>query len=279
MTKQTGLIQKATTDSGKANAVARPIDKLKNILAAQSVKEQFESVLKENSGAFVASIIDLYNTDKTLQMCDPKNVVMEALKAASLKLPINKQLGFAWIVPYRDGKTGQYIPTFQLGYKGYVQLCMRTGAYKYINADVVYEGELVKHDKLTGEIEIDPEKRTGDKKVGYFAFIETLNGFRKTLYMSVEEVTKHAQQYSKSYGNKNSVWATDFDAMALKTCLRLLLSKYGVMSVEMQRAYIEDSADTVALADERIADDTFDGEVIEAEAVEVADIPEEAAES
>jgi recombination protein RecT len=279
MAKQTGLIQKATTDSGKTNAVARPIDKLKNILAAQSVKEQFESVLKENSGAFVASIIDLYNTDKTLQMCDPKNVVMEALKAASLKLPINKQLGFSWIVPYRDGKSGQYIPTFQLGYKGYIQLCMRTGAYKYINADVVYEGELVKHDKLTGEIEIDPEKRTGDKKVGYFAFIETLNGFRKTLYMTVEEVTKHAQQYSKSYSSKNSVWATDFDAMALKTCLRLLLSKYGIMSVEMQRAYIEDSADTVALADERIADDSFDGEVIEAEAVEVTDMPEEAAES
>ena len=276
MSKQTGLIQQATTN-GKT-AVAKPIDKLKNILAAQSVQEQFQSVLKENAGAFVASIIDLYNTDKTLQMCEPKNVVMEALKAASLKLPINKQLGFAWIVPYRDGRTGQYIPTFQLGYKGYVQLCMRTGAYRYINADVVYEGELVKHDKLTGEIEIDPSKRASDQKVGYFAFIETLNGFRKTLYMTVEEVTKHAQQYSKSYGNKNSVWATDFDAMALKTCLRLLLSKYGIMSVEMQRAYIEDSADSIALADERIADDTFEGDVIEAEAVEVTDMPEEAAE-
>ena len=274
MSKQTGLIQKATKTNEESKALARPIDKLKHILAAQSVQEQFQSVLKENAGAFVASIIDLYNTDKTLQMCDPKNVVMEALKAASLKLPINKQLGFAWIVPYRDGRTGQYIPTFQLGYKGYVQLCMRTGAYKYINADVVYEGELIKHDKLTGEIEIDPEKRISDKKVGYFAFIETLNGFRKTLYMTVEEVIKHAEQYSKSYGDKSSVWATDFDAMALKTCLRLLLSKYGIMSVEMQQAYIQDSADSVALADERIADDTddtFEGDVIEAEAVEVAE--------
>lgn len=260
MASQKGLIQQATTN-GKT-AVARPIDKLKNILAAQSVKEQFESVLKENAGAFVASIIDLYNTDRTLQMCDPKNVVMEALKAASLKLPINKQLGFAWIVPYRDGRTGQYIPTFQLGYKGYIQLCMRTGAYRYINADVVYEGELIKCDKLTGEIEIDPSQRTSDKKVGYFAFIETLNGFRKTLYMTVEEVTKHAQQYSKSYSSKNSVWATDFDAMALKTCLRLLLSKYGIMSVEMQRAYIEDSSDVISLADEAIE---ADGDVFEVE--------------
>jgi len=265
MANQKGLIQQATKQESKTTALTRPIDKLKNILAAQSVQEQFQSVLKENAGAFVASIIDLYNTDRTLQMCDPKNVVMEALKAASLKLPINKQLGFAWIVPYRDSKTGQYIPTFQLGYKGYVQLCMRTGAYRYINADVVYEGELVKCDKLTGEIEIDPSKRTSDKKIGYFAFIETLNGFRKTLYMTVEEVTKHAQQYSKSYSSKNSVWATDFDAMALKTCLRLLLSKYGIMSVEMQRAYIEDSSDVISLADEAIEDT---GEVLEIETVE-----------
>ncbi len=154
--------------------------------------------------------------------------------------------------------------------KGYIQLCMRTGAYRYINADVVYEGELVKNDKLTGEIEIDPSQRTSDKKVGYFAFIETLNGFRKTLYMTVEEVTKHAQQYSKSYSSKNSVWATDFDAMALKTCLRLLLSKYGIMSVEMQRAYVVDSADTVGLADEAMQDE---GNVLEVEA-DVIEEPE-----
>ena len=271
MATQKGLIQKATKTNKESNALARPIDKLKHILAAQSVQEQFQSVLKENAGAFVASIIDLYNTDRTLQLCDPKNVVMEALKAASLKLPINKQLGFAWIVPYRDGRTGQYIPTFQLGYKGYIQLCMRTGAYRYINADVVYEGELVKQDKLTGEIEIDPEQRKSDKKIGYFAFIETLNGFRKTLYMSVDEVTKHAQQFSKSFNSKNSVWASDFDAMALKTCLRLLLSKYGVMSVEMQRAYIEDSTDTVYLADEAIVaeeDEAIVANILEAEVIE-----------
>lgn len=259
----TGLIQTAVSANNgvPAKASQRPIDRLKSILYAESVQEQFRNVLAENAGAFVASIIDLYNTDKYLQACDPRAVVMEALKAASLKLPINKQLGFAWIVPYKDNKTGQYIPVFELGYKGYIQLCMRTGAYRYINADVVYEGELVKKDKLTGEIEIDPNQRKSDKKIGYFAFIETLNGFRKSLYMSVEEITKHAQRYSKSYGSSNSAWATDFDAMALKTCLRLLLSKYGVMSVEMQRAYIEDSKETVALADSVISG----GEVIDAE--------------
>lgn len=260
-----GLIQRATqekSNGGETKAV-KPIEKLKSILYADSVQEQFRNVLKENAGAFVASIIDLYNTDKTLQACDPKAVVMEALKAASLKLPINKQLGFAYIIPYKDGKTGQYVPTFQLGYKGYIQLAMRTGAYKYINADVVYEGELVKYDKLTGEIEIDPSKRVSDKKIGYFAYIETLNGFRKTLYMSIEEVTKHAQRYSKSYGSKNSVWATDFDAMALKTVLRLLLSKYGIMSIEMQTAIAEDMVDA--------ADRAIKGEEIEEETAIEAD--------
>lgn len=260
-----GLIQRATqekSNGGETKAV-KPIEKLKSILYADSVQEQFRNVLKENAGAFVASIIDLYNTDKTLQACDPKAVVMEALKAASLKLPINKQLGFAYIIPYKDGKTGQYVPTFQLGYKGYIQLAMRTGAYKYINADVVYEGELVKYDKLTGEIEIDPSKRVSDKKIGYFAYIETLNGFRKTLYMTVEEVTKHAERYSKSFGNKNSVWTTDFDAMALKTVLRLLLNKYGIMSIEMQTAIAEDVVDAAdrAIKGEEIEEET----VIEAE--------------
>lgn len=118
MTQNKGLIRKATANA-KTDAVAKatpakPIERLKAILFTESVQEQFNNVLKENSGAFLASIIDLYNTDKYLQACDPKLVVMEALKAASLKLPINKQLGFSWIVPYKD-KTGQYIPVFQIG--------------------------------------------------------------------------------------------------------------------------------------------------------------------
>ena len=262
-----GLIQQAA--GSRTPAVAKPIDKLKAILSVDSVQEQFRSVLAENSGAFVASIIDLYNTDKYLQACDPTAVVMEALKAASLKLPINKQLGFSWIVPYK--KDGKQLPTFQIGYKGYIQLAMRTGAYRYINSDVVYEGELASQDKLTGEIEIDPASRISDKKIGYFAFIETLNGFRKTIYMTMGEVTAHAKKYSKSFGHQSSAWTTDFDAMALKTCLRLLLSKYGIMSVEMQKAYVDDvSGDTVGLADDVLAGAPTDdsGDVIDVEAVE-----------
>lgn len=247
------------------NKSLRPIDRLKSILNADSVQEQFKNVLGENAGAFVASVIDLYNTDANLRLCDPSKVVMEALKAASLKLPINKQLGFAWIVPYKD-KSGEYIPTFQLGYKGYIQLALRTGAYRYINADVVYEGELVRRDRLTGEIEIDPDARTSDKVVGYFAFLETLNGFRKTVYMTVDEVRRHAERFSKSYRNPSSPWHTDFDSMAMKTCMRQLLSRYGIMSIELQRAYIEDSADVTGLADAAIAgEEQADGDAIDAD--------------
>lgn len=234
MATNKNIIQNAVQNGVQAQKpiASRPIDRLKSILNAESVQEQFRNVLKENSGAFLASIIDLYNNDTYLQACDPKMVVMEALKAASLMLPLNKQLGFSFLVPYKD-KNGNFIPTFQIGYKGYIQLAMRTSVYKIINTDIVYEGELVKFDKLTGEIVIDASQKISDKKIGYFAYFETINGFRKTIYKTVDEIIQHAKKYSKSYGTQYSPWQTDFDAMALKTCLRILISKYGIMSVEL----------------------------------------------
>lgn len=274
MAQNTGIIRQAASNKLASNEKTRPIDRLKAILAAESVQEQFRNVLKENAGAFIASIIDLYNTDPYLQACDPKDVVMEALKAASLKLPINKQLGFAWIVPYKDRKTGKVIPRFQLGYKGYIQLCLRTGAYKYIHADAVYEGELVRIDKLTGELVLDPDKRKSDKVIGYFAYIETINGYRKSWFMTVDEITEHAKKYSQSFGKDSSSWTTNFDEMAMKTCLRLLLSKYGIMSTELQRAYIADAdPETVALADKAIAEG--DDQAIDVEATVHEDEPQD----
>lgn len=177
---------------GQMPATTKKIDVLKNMLSAPSVVEQFKNALAKNSSTFIASIIDLYNSDSNLQLCEPKAVVMEALKAAVLKLPINKALGYAYIIPYnnskKDPKTGGYVkvmePTFQLGYKGYIQLAERSNQYRTINADVVYEGELRKVNKLTGEIAFDGDK-TSDKVVGYFCYFELLNGFSKTLYMTV----------------------------------------------------------------------------------------------
>jgi recombination protein RecT len=247
----------------------RPIDALKSILKAPSVEEQFKNTLKENSGAFIASIIDLYNGDQYLQQCEPKQVVMEALKAATLKLPINKALGFSYLVPYKT-KSGM-IATCQIGYKGYIQLAMRTGKYRIINADLVYEGELKTVDKLTGEIDFRGEKQSNEV-VGYFAHIEMVNGFAKTLFMTKEKIINHAKKYSKSYGYASSAWQTEFDAMAKKTVIRNLLSHYGYLSVEMVGAIDEDIRADTQFRDQDVREHTgkktFDIEKVEFEEVQ-----------
>lgn len=242
------------------------------VLKADSVQQQFKNALGDHKDAFVASLIDLYNGDKSLQTCSTNALVCEALKAAVLQLPLNKALGFAYIVVYNnsvkrkdalgnaviDPNTHKEVydkvptPTFILGYKGYIQMAMRTGQYRTINADFVYEGELRRVNKLTGEIALDGERKS-DRIVGYFSYIELLNGFSKTLYMSVEEMAKYAKRYSPSVGYKTTVdmlikiaeknepskkvgWEGNFNDMALKTVIRRLLSKYGYLSVEMQTA-------------------------------------------
>ena len=197
---------------------------------------------------------------------------MEALKAAVLHLPINKALGYAFIIPFNNNRKVKYTdeqgvererwekvmePTFQIGYKGLIQLAMRTGQYRTLNADAVYEGELRKVNKLTGEIAFDGE-RTSDKVVGYFCYFELLNGFAKTLYMTVEQMAMHAKRFSKGLKKETTVeslinlaalpvsdsnavgWMGNFHGMAIKTVIRNLLSKYGYLSVEMQNAIADD---------------------------------------
>lgn len=210
-----------------------PVDRLKNAINSVSVQEQFRNALKDNAPLFIASLIDVYSSDKTLHKSDPKTVIMEALKAATLKLPINKGLGYAWIIPYK-GKA-----TMQIGYKGYVQLAQRTGYYRYINADCVYEGEIVKIDRLTGEAIFSGEKKS-EKAIGYFAYFELLNGFKKSLFWTREEVDDHAKRFAPSYSYDITPWKTDFDKMAKKTMLKALLSTYGLLSVEMTTALSQD---------------------------------------
>lgn len=262
MTQQTNEMIKAPE---QAPAQMKKIDILKGMLKAPSVVEQFNNALAKNAPAFIASVIDLYNSDSKLQQCEPKAVIMEALKAAVLKLPINKALGYAYVIPFNNSKKddhGNWVkvmePTFELGYKGYIQLAMRTGQYRTINADVVYEGELRKVNKLSGEIAFDGTKAS-DKIIGYFCYFELLNGFSKTLYMSVEQMATHAKMYSKGLksdmtvekllnlanlpldvNNKTVGWMGNFHSMAIKTVIRNLLSKYGFLSIEMQEAIADD---------------------------------------
>jgi recombination protein RecT len=214
------------------------IDVFKGVLNNQTIRAQLKNSLKENAGAFMSSMIDLYAGDTTLQGCDPESVAMECIKAAALKLPISKALGFAYVVPFK-GK-----PTFLVGYKGLIQLAMRTGQYRTINADVVYEGEYERGDKLTGEIILSGEK-VSDKIIGYFCYIELINGFAKTLYMTKDQVEAWAKKYSPSYNSNYSPWKTEFDKMAQKTVIRRLISTYGPMSMEMQNVLdADDDAET-----------------------------------
>lgn len=291
-------------------AGSKPIELLKNIIKADSVQEQFKNAMGAHKDAFVASLIDLYSGDKQLQTCKPQAVVMEALRAATMRLPINKALGFAYIVVYNnnvrnaDGSFSKVpTPTFIPGYKGYIQLAMRTGQYKTINADVVYEGEISGYNKLAGTINFNGEKKS-DKIIGYFAYIEMLNGFSKTLYMSLTEMANYALRYSPSFKGRNKTtaaqlealaqsdtpsnkvgWEGNFNDMALKTVIRRLISKYGYLSVEMQNAVISDNQvdNAQAIRNDEIEDtevevvDTDTGEIQTIEAPAPAPTPAVAA--
>lgn len=248
------------TDKQPDNSKAlTPVDRMKRALSTESVQQQFQNALAENAPLFVASLIDVYASDNRLQKCEPRLVIMEALKAATLDLPINRQLGFAYIIPYDkseklpDGSWRKTpIPKFQPGYKAFIQLAMRTGQYRFINADVVYDGETVNSNRITGELTIGGQAKS-ETVIGYFAYFQTINGFEKAICWTRERVLSHAKKFSRSFGTKNSVWESDFDAMALKTVLKNLLSKYGILSVKMTKALVSDAeGDYEARAQEEI---------------------------
>ena len=246
------------TTEGKEVAV-RPMDRLKAMLKAPSVVEQFQNAVGENSAIFAASIVDLFGNDKQLQECNPNAVVMECLKAATLRLPINKQLGMAYVIAYKG------VPQFQLGYKGLIQLAMRSGEYRTINAGNVCEGELVANDKLTGKIDLSGDP-SSEEVVGYFAHVATVRGYEKTMYWSRSKMEAHAKKYSASFNRSSSPWKTNFDSMAQKTMLRMLLGKYGQLSVEMAHAMGHDEEPMEATADPM---SEANGDIIDIEATEV----------
>ena len=207
---------------------------LATLLKSDSIKNKFESVLEEGASQFLISISNLVNGDKGLREAEPISVLSSCFIAASLNLPIEKNLGYAWIIPY-NGKA-----TFQIGYKGYVQLALRTGEYTAINVVSIREGELIRYNPLLEEIELDFNKVKSDVVIGYAAHFKLKNGFTKTVYWTVEDIINHAKKYSPSFNNKNSLWKTDFDKMAKKTVLKNLLSKWGILSVKMNEAYMND---------------------------------------
>ena len=238
---------------------------IKQLMNSQNVKKRFEEVLGNRAPQFMASVINLVNSDTNLQKVDQMSVIASAMVAASLDLPVDKNLGYAWIIPYNNRAQ------FQLGYKGYIQLALRTGLYKHINVIEVYEGELQKWNRLTEEFEIDFDQKKSDAVVGYAAYFELINGFKKTVYWTKEEVEKHRKRFSKSdFG-----WKNDWDAMAKKTVLKNMLAKWGILSIEMQKAIVDDEREikdiTVEVGQENIIDTEF--EEVEQEEVQPVSEP------
>lgn len=208
---------------------------LRNLVDQPQYKSRFSELLKERAPQFVASLVQLVNASEQLQRCEPNSVIASAITAAALDLPIEKNLGFAWIVPY--GTQAQ----FQMGYRGYVQLAIRTGLYKFINVTEVYEGELDVHNRMTSEVTLRQDKKISDKIIGYAAYFKLVSGYEHAEYWDVDTVRTHAQRFSQSYRKDGDTpWKSDFDAMAMKTVLKSLISHWGPMSVEMRRAVVHD---------------------------------------
>lgn len=224
----------------------KPQATVKGLLCNVDYKKRFEDILGKKAQGFISSVINISNS-VGLKDCEPTSVVSAAVVAATLDLPIDPNLGFAYIVPYNDKNKGK-IAQFQMGYKGFIQLAQRSGQYKTINAIELFENEIKRVNRLTGEIELEESPEPSTKVTGYVAYFRLLNGFEKALYMTREQVEAHGKRYSQSYKSnkdwvvKASLWSTDFSSMAIKTVIKLLISKYGPLSIEMQKAVVADQA-------------------------------------
>lgn len=227
-------------------------------LAQEAVKANVENVVgAKDAQRFISSVVSAVQTNPALAECTNASILSAALLGQSLNLPQSPQIGMFYLVPFKNKKkvkdengreqTVEIVEaTFQLSYRGMLQLAMRSGQYKAINVTDIREGEIASYNPIEDAYEFTPEtdinKRMELKIIGYYAYFEMINGFKKGIYWTKEQIDKHAKKYSATYRKGFGLWATDFDAMAKKTMLRQLISKWGIMSVEMERAYVGDQA-------------------------------------
>ena len=260
------VVAVAKQPSEKALAVS----KFQGVMNNSYYQTLLQNTLKENKGTFCTSLMELFSSDEKLMQCNPVDLMAEALKAASLHLPLNKQLGQCYILPFKN--KGVMTPTLVVGTRGYLQLAMRTGKYETINADVVYEGELSSYNKVTGNLDLSGQ-RISNVPVGYFAYFKMKSGLSKLLYMSLEDVCSYAKQYSPTVKfnqnitpdslkklaleqaekgtNEGVGWYSNFESMAIKTVLRRLLSKWGELSIESNDILNIDEAPTISATQQR----------------------------
>lgn len=214
---------------------------LKTKLDAPSVKAKFESMLGKRAPQFITSISSVVQNNALLQKAEVNSIIMGAAVAASMDLPLNANLGYAALVPF-NSKGGGCFAQFQIMTKGWTELFIRTGQCQSLINEIVYEGQLVKKNKFTGEYVFDEDAKKSDKIIGYMAYFRLTNGYEKTEFMTVEEVKAHAQRFSQTFRSGAGIWKDSFDAMALKTVLKKLLTKWAPKSIEIQKAALFDQA-------------------------------------
>ena len=220
----------------------------KSLFQKDEVKNKFQEMLGKRAPQFITSVLQIVASNSLLSKADPHSVYHSAAVAATLDLPLNNNLGFAYIVPYnqryKDDQgswQSKQVAQFQMGYKGFIQLAQRTGMYQTISAAPIYEGQLIEENPLTGFI-FDFTKKKSDKIIGYASYFRLLNGFEKTVFSTVTEIEAHAKRFSQTYKNNKGIWFDDFPSMALKTVLKANLSKWAPLSVDIQRAITFDQS-------------------------------------
>lgn len=221
---------------------------IKNLFQKDEVRNKFQEMLGKRAPSFITSVLQIVASNNLLAKADPHSVYHSAAVAATLDLPLNNNLGFAYIVPYnqkfKDDKgnwQSKQVAQFQMGYKGFIQLAQRTGMYQTIAAAPIFEGQLIEENPLTGFV-FDFTKKKSEKVIGYASYFKLLNGFEKTIYSTVAEIEAHAKRFSQTYKNNKGIWFDDFPSMALKTVLKANLSKWAPLSIDIQRAITFDQA-------------------------------------
>lgn len=207
------------------------------------IKTKIEQLVGKNSATFATSVMQIANSNTMLRTADPTSIFNAACMAATLNLPLQNGLGFAYIVPFKNNKERKVEAQFQIGYKGFIQLAQRSGQFKRLVALPVYKKQLLKKDFINGfEFDWEQEPEKDENPIGYYAYFKLVNDFSAELYMSHDDIVKHAQRYSQTFKKGFGVWHDNFEAMALKTVMKLLLSKQAPLSVEMQQAVLADQA-------------------------------------
>lgn len=215
---------------------------LKVALSSESVAKRFSDMLGKRAPGFITSITNVVSNNDLLKKADVNSIILAAATAAALDLPINPNLGYAAIIPFKDNKTGSCTATCQIMRSGWVELAQRSGQIVRLANEIVYEGELVSHNRFTDEYVFDETKRKSDKIIGYLAYAKLSNGFEKYVFWDVEKCKQHGLRFSQTFKRGYGLWKDDFNSMALKSVLKHLITKYLPKSLEMQMAIERDQA-------------------------------------